>query len=245
MQNIIRIHKILCAGLLFILWGISTNAQSSNDKIDTQIWTDFTFTHILNNRISYEGDGGVRISVDDKNWTLIYLRPTAHFNLTSIVKLSGGIGSFNTFNDIINNIYELRIFQDVQIIWPDFGWVDFYHRIRFEERFFFYERLDSDISIRARYLIRARSNNFKFIGKKKSWNIKSMWEAFVPIGSGSTEFFVNNHRWYFAIGYQPSNTNRYELFYIWQRSHRFSEDGLKTSQNIIRFRIFYSLRKNK
>ena len=94
---------------------------------------------------------------------------------SSLFKLSGGVASFNTINKSFSNNSEVRLFQDVQITWPDLGWIDFYHRFRFEQRFFFYENIDNDLYIRGRYLIRARTANFRLIGKSKSFYIKGMW----------------------------------------------------------------------
>ena len=67
----------------------------------------------------------------------------------------------------------------MQITWPDIGWLDFYHWFRFEQRFFFYENIDTYWYTRARYLVRARTIDFRLIGKSKSFFIKGMWKLFV------------------------------------------------------------------
>lgn len=217
----------------------SSYGQPDYDRADIQIWSDITLTYFKSHKLSFGGDAGLRFSVDNKDWGLFYLRPTLHYSINPKIRLSGGIASFNTLNKAIFNTYELRLFQDAQISWPDIKWVDFYHRFRFEQRFFFYDKIENDISIRGRYLIGVKTANFNLLGKKKKFYVETMWEAFIPFGEGSAERFVNNQRWYVALVYNPSERLRYEIFYIWQKSRRFFEDGFKTTENIIRFRIFY------
>ena len=165
-----------------------------------------------------------------------------HYTLSPFFKTSGGIGSFNTFNKQISNTYEVRFFQDMHVSWPDIGWVDFYHRFRFEERFFFYTTLENDFSIRGRYLFRARTTDFRLIGKSKSFYLKGMWELFVPFDKSAGELFINNQRFYAAIGQRISDRFRYEVFYIWQKSKEFVDDGFETAENIFRLRFYYTLK---
>lgn len=203
---------------------------------------DVTLTYFFSQKLSLGGDVGLRGIISSKDWNQFYIRPTINYSVAPRVKISGGIGSFNTFNKTLSNTYEIRLFQDAHISWPDIGWVDFYHRFRFEERFFFYENLDSDQAIRGRYLFRTRTMDFKLLSKKKSFYLKGMWEVFVPIGESAAELFVNNQRFYAAIGHRNSDRLRFELFYIWQQSREFSDDGFKTSENIFRLRFFYTLK---
>lgn len=84
--------------------------------------------------------------------------------------------------------------------------------------------------------------DFKLIGKTKSFYIKGMWELFVPFDKSATELFVNNQRFYAALGQRVSDRFRYEIFYIWQESREFVDDGFETSENIIRLRFFYTLK---
>lgn len=228
--------------LIFLMSISASYGQLNNDPVDVQIWSDITLTYFKTQKFSFGGDVGLRSSIHNQDWSLFYLRPTLHYHFTPIFKLSGGLGAFNTLNKSFGNTYEVRLFQDAQISWPDIGWLDFFHRLRFEQRFFFYSNTENDVFIRGRYLFRARTMNFKLIGKKRGYYIKAMWEAFVPIGDGAAEKFVNNQRWYAALGYQPSDRYRFELFYIWQKSRNLYEDGFHTSENIFRFRIFYTLK---
>jgi hypothetical protein len=238
--------KWICLYIFFnlslLLVYTSSSGQLYNDRVDFQTWSDINLTYFQTQKFSIGGDAGLRGIISSKNWNLFYVRPTINYTLHPIFRISGGIGSFNTINKELSNTYEIRFFQDAHVSWPDFGWIDFYHRIRIEERFFFYKKIANDFSIRGRYLIRARTTNFKIFGSRKTYYLKGMWEAFIPLGESAAELFVNNQRWYTALGYQPSDRFRYELFYIWQKSREFVDDGFKTSENIFRFRIFYTLK---
>ena len=233
-----RIFLILFCSLL----AHGSYGQLYNNRVDFQTWTDITLTYFKTQKLTYGGDAGLRGIVSAKDWNMFYIRPTVSYTFSPMFKASGGIGSFNTINKEISNTYEIRFFQDAHVSWPNLGWVDFYHRFRFEERFFFYSSLDNDFSVRGRYLIRARTIDFKLIGKSRSFYLKAMWELFIPFDKSATELFVNNQRFYAALGQRVSDRFRYELYYIWQKSREFVDDGFETSENIIRLRFFYTIK---
>ena len=237
-----RFYLYIFLNLFFLLSNSISNGQNSSDRVDFQTWTDITLTYFKSQKYSLGGDAGLRGIISAKDWNQIYIRPSINYILSPYFKVTGGIGSFNTFNKEYSNTYELRFFQDVHVSWPDIGWVDFYHRFRFEERFFFYQTLANDFSIRGRYLIRARTIDFKLIGKTKSFYLKAMWELFVPFDKSAAELYVNNQRFYAAIGQRISDRFRYELFYIWQKSREFVDDGFESTENILRLRFFYTLK---
>lgn len=227
---------------LFILSNSVALCQQSNGRVDFQAWTDVNLSYYINQKFSIGGDIGFRGFKSSKGFSQIYIRPSAQYHISSIFRITGGIGSFNSLSKSISNAYEIRLFQDAHISWPDIGFIDFYHRFRFEERFFFYEKIDNEISVRGRYLFRVRTLNFKLVGKRKGYYLTGMWEAFIPFGESAPELFINNQRWYVALGYQPSDRYRYELFHIWQKSREFVDDGFETSENIIRLRFFYTIK---
>lgn len=218
-----------------------TLAQSNDKRVDFQTWTDLTLTYNKTSSLSFGGDVGTRGIFSDRNWNQFYIRPTVHYTVSPLFKLSGGIGSFNTFTQL-NNTYEFRFFQDYQFAWPILGWINFNHRLRFEQRFFFYKNINNDFSIRGRYLIGLKTRDFKLIGKEKKFYVSTMWEAFVPLGKSAPELFVNNQRWYSALGFKFSKNWLFELHYIWQKSRLLSEDGFKSQENVLRLRAFYILK---
>jgi len=200
--------KIKCV-LLIVIISFTIEAHAQNSEVDYQTWTDVTLTYFFSQKLSLGGDAGLRGIISSKDWNLFYIRPTINYTVSPRFRFSGGIGSFNTFNNTLSNTYEIRPFQDAHISWPNIGWLDFYHRFRFEQRFFFYQNLENDFNIRGRYLFRVRTIDFKLFSKKKSFYLKGMWEVFVPIGKSATELFVNNQRFYAAIGHRSSDRLRF------------------------------------
>lgn len=232
------IKRIILTVTIFL--AIESHAQ--NNKVDFQTWTDVTLNYFTQPKLSFGGDVGFRGIVSSKDWNLFYIRPTINYTISPLFRVSGSIGSFTTFDNDLGRTSEIRFSQGTSLSWPDFGWVEFYHRFRLEERFFMYEKLKNNWNIRGRYLIRARTADFRFIGKTKSFYLKGMWELFIPFDKSSVELFINNQRFYAAIGQRASDKFRYEIFYIWQQSREFSDDGFQTSENIIRLRFFYNLK---
>jgi hypothetical protein len=66
---------------------------------------------------------------------------------------------------------------------------------------------------------------------------KTAAEFFQKNNSGK-EAFVNRNRLILAIGHRFKGKWWYEIHYISQRSRKFEEDGLKTSEHILRMRLF-------
>ena len=219
--------------------------QGQSDKrTDFQTWTDFTITYHQSEKLSLGGDFGTRGLFSHHNWSQLYIRPTVHYTFSPVFKISGGIGSFNTFNKTVSNSYEFRLFQDYQIAWPTFKGLSISHRFRFEQRFFFYQNIDNDFSIRGRYLIGLKTRTFKLLGKERRYYINGMWEGFVPLGESAPELFINNQRLYAAMGYRLSPTWHFEVYYIWQKSRFFIDEGFQTQEDILRLRVFHVLNSN-
>ncbi|BDD02401.1 DUF2490 domain-containing protein [Persicobacter psychrovividus] len=220
-------------------------AQADEKRTDYQTWTDITLTYYHNDRLAYGGDIGIRGLISHQNWNSFYIRPTIHYKLSPYFKFSTGLGSFNTMDNSLSNTYEVRLFQDIRVYWPNISGINVSHRFRFEERYFMYDDLDNEQSFRARYMLNLRTNNFRFIGPKKGYHVGVMWEAFVPIGKSAPELFINNQRWYAVFGYRSSDAWRFELHYIWQQSRLFEDDGFVSNESVLRFRILYSIQSKK
>lgn len=231
--------------LLLLLCG-SNHSKAQNDVIQEddfrEFWTDITLFFPINEKLSIGGDAGIRGTFTNNVWRQFYIRPQIEYQLFPIFDLTGGIASFNTFNNDIGNAYEFRIFQDANLSWPEFKWVSVFHRLRLEQRFLNYQDdIESDFSFRGRYLIGFRSNNFSLFGGEKDFFALAMFEPFFPLGKDVTEVLANRTRWYFALGYEISENLRIELHYISQRSNLLSVDDLKTTESIFRFRVFQKL----
>jgi len=130
--------------------------------------------------------------------------------------------------------------------WPDFGFIEFFYRIRIEERWFFYNNLPNDFNVRFRYLIGVESADINIFGPKKPIYLQVTFEGFKTVTDESAyDIFINQTRLHFAMGQRISKRFRIELHYIRQRSREISDDGLQTSQNIFRIRTFHTIPSKK
>ena len=217
---------------ILLCCAIHSHAQEDVIQEDEfrEFWTDISLLFPINEKIKIGGDAGIRGTFTNNVWRQFYIRPQIQYQLLPILSLTGGIASFNTFNDDIGNVYEFRIFQDADLKWPEFKWVSVFHRLRLEQRFLNYQdNIDSDFSFRGRYLIGGRSRNFSLFGGEQDFFGMAMFEPFFPLGKDVTEVLANRTRWYLALGYEVSENLRIELHYIGQRSNLLSVDDLKTT----------------
>lgn len=244
MQGLLRERFTFILILLSLfLYPDRSNGQSEN--IDFQTWTDFTFTYTIKNRTNIGADMGVRGLVSKHDWNQFYFRPAFHYYFNSTLNAGGGVAIFATLGDVIKNVTEVRIHQEMGVAWPIFDKFQFFHRLRFEERFFAYQEddqfnqgLPNDFEARTRYQLSIETIDISVGNKNRSIYFLASWELFYSINTSAVERFVNNERILGGFGHRLSPLFRYEIQYIFQKSRKFSEDGLKTSQHVLRLRLF-------
>ena len=241
-------NTLLLILLTFYLYPDISKAQS--EEIDFQTWTDFTFTYVIKNRINIGADLGIRGVVSKNEWNQFYFRPTFQFFFNRTIQAAGGIAIFTTVSDVIDNTTEFRIFQEVSVEWPTFEYIYFFHRLRFEQRFFSYQEdtsfgteLLNDFEARARYQLSAESADIHLGNKNRPIYFLAGWELFYAFNEAAVEQFINNQRILGGIGQRLSPSFRYEVQYIFQKSRRYSDEGLKTSEHLLRLRFFLTLRR--
>lgn len=210
---------------------------------DTQYWVDANYQLKLTQNSALRVDGGYRSSFSDSIWSSVYLRPQFRYYLNGRASISGSVAFFITDNPIIENSDEFRLSQQFSYSWPDFGWCFFHQRIRFEERYSYYEResesLQNSWSFRGRYMIRLETKDFTLFNLNELFYLFISIDFFVPLDGGATERFVNRNRFASGFGHTFSEKFKLELQYVRQRSRLFSNDGSRTDENIFRLRMFY------
>ncbi len=220
--------------------------KGRSQDVDHQLWMNYALTVPVNKNFSFGGDAGFRGFFSNQNWNQILIRPTATYRFNPIFSVAGAVALFSTFNKEVDNIYEFRVHQDVNVSWPDITVLSLFYRLRIEQRFFFYENLPDNFNVRIRYLIGAESMDFTLLGSKRPIYFQAIWEGFAALGKESaSEIFINQARINFVFGHRISGRFRYELHYIGQRSRQFADEGLKTTQNIYRLRLFHRLTGKK
>ena len=222
-------------------------AQETDSEF--QLWINYSLNipAPVHKKWTLGGDAGIRGLLSNSDWTQILIRPTLKYKLNPIFSFAAGVATFMAWDPTISNTFEFRLFQDANMKWPNFGPVFMIHRVRFEQRFFFYQSsaLPNDSYIRPRYLVGLETTNFKLFGSKPEWYIQSLVEFFGALGDASVETFVNNQRIHFALGNRISDLLRCELHYIWQRSWEIEEDGFQVSHNILRFRFYQTINRDQ
>ncbi len=97
-----RGQLILVLVLMGVLLSSSKPAASQIPEFEEfHTWTDIATIYNFSDRFRYDGDYGVRGFITDRNWTLIYLRPSVRYRFHPWLRLLGGDALFyNFFEDI-------------------------------------------------------------------------------------------------------------------------------------------------
>jgi len=80
---------------------------------------------------------------------------------------------------------------------------------------------------------------------KRPIYILGAWEFFYSLDDAVLEQFINNQRILGGLGHRITPRFKYEIQYIFQRSRKFVEDGLKTTEHLARLRIFLQINSKK
>lgn len=216
---------------------------ASQSTVDTQLWSDFTLVIPETKHLSWGGDVGVRGITSNTDWNQLVVRPTVRYRWNQVFSVAGAVAAFATFNIDDDNVMEYRMHQESTIDWPNFGVFSVKVRMRLEQRWFFYDSasLDNSFDLRGRILTGLESQDFRLGEGKRPFYFEALWEGFRSDRSDSHELFINQSRIYGIFGHRLDTQWRYEIQYIWQQSRQYAENGLKTSQNIVRIRFFYRL----
>ena len=229
--------KLFFCGL-FIFFIRLGNGQ----EVDNQLWLDYNLTVPITNNLSWGGDAGLRGLVSNSNWNQLIIRPALRYRFNQTFAVAGAAATFMTFNQDTSNVFEYRLHQELNIRWPDFGFLALFYRLRLEQRYFDLESQSSEFKVRVRYLAGIETRDFTLLGKKRPFYFQGIWEGFKTIGDDAEELFINQVRIHAVFGHRITPLIRYELHYKWQRSRQFVENGLETTQNVFRIRVFHRLR---
>jgi len=229
--------------ILSIILLFHCNSVRCQENVENQLWINYTLTVPVTENLSYGGDIGFRGFISNYEWNQVLIRPAINYRFNQMYAVAGAVAWFRTANREYPNVNEFRIHQDFNLKWPDLGFLVLFYRVRVEERFFFYQSgIENSITVRLRGLIGIESQDITWFGSKRPIYFQAIYEGFKTVGDESSyEVFVNQVRIHLAFGHRISKGFRYELHYIAQKSRLFSDDGLRTSQNIFRVRLFQRL----
>lgn len=213
-----------------------------------QLWMDYNPSFELSKKWYLVGDVGIRGLISNQDWNQILIRPTIRYKISESFNLQASPGLFSTFNKDLSNIHELRFTFDLNADGPDLLYVLPFYRLRLEQRNFFYTNPDyaDNSNWRGRALIGLETFDIKGFKENRFFYFQAIYEGFLTLGEESAvETFINQTRIHAAFGHKLSKKVRYEVHYIWQASRQYEDDGLQTSQNVLRFRFYHRIGQGK
>jgi Protein of unknown function (DUF2490) len=188
---------------------------------------------------------GVRGFISNYDWNQIIIRPIVSYRINNVFNVSPGMAWFGTFNKKIGDVNEFRLHQDLTARWPNLGFIEFFYRVRVEERFFFFEddQIENRFNVRLRGLIGVETDDIYLFDSKRPIYFQSIYEGFITVEQSADEVFVNQTRFHLAFGHRLSSDFRYEVHYIRQGSRLYVDDGINIAQNIVRLRFFHRIQR--
>jgi hypothetical protein len=211
---------------------------------DSQVWGDFTTRYHISPRWQYIGDQGIRKGGNGiSDFTLLYVRPSVHYQVLPELSIKGGIRFFKTFLDNDGGVIEIGPWQGIKFLWPTIGEGNYVisHYLRLEERLIWVDRHtnDHDLFLRGRYQLGLSSPTYDILftnGIFVSGSIEYFWD----IHENSTDIPLNQIRFDIGAGTHISLAWRAELHYLWQGQNIDSDVPLADRENILRLRFIYT-----
>lgn len=210
--------------------------SQSGDRISKQIWIDFNPDYYLNPHAEIFGDVGVRRELENKGWWRLVVRPSYRTWLGSRFYFSAGLGNFFTFNEIIDDRWEIRPFQGLQFNWPRWK-TPVSHFIRLEERFDFnLKTWNSQNSVRVRYQL-GISYRWAAYQPGRFWQATASAEAFYTF-IGQQGQFQEQARATLGLDRSLDRYLNFRIEITWQQERLVFDPNKSVSDLFIRLRIF-------
>lgn len=214
---------------------VIVNAQSG-ESVSKQIWIDVNPHYHLNSSSKIYGDIGVRRELEKSGWWRLVVRPSYRTWLGGRFYFSAGLGNFFTFNEIINNRWELRPFQGLQFNWPQWK-TPLNHYIRIEERFDFnLKTWNSQNSARIRYKL-GISYRWAAYQPGRFWEVTANAEAFYTF-IGEQGQFQEQARATLGLDRSFDRNVHLRIEVTWQQERLFFDP--KQSVSDVYFRLRYT-----
>lgn len=234
MRSVFRIHGLQILIVLLLFSHHDTLIAQDGTAVTRQTWVFWQHHHSFTPRFKYFGDIGYRQELPYAKWIRTSLKPGAEWSAGNIVDLCGGLGFYNTVQEIIPNSFELRPWQGVKVHWPSLGRFNFDHYGRLEQRF---NRFVGPVGhwssvLRGRYRLNVifPINHPGIIDNTLFIRLNA--EIFWNMGKSIAERYVNKNRYAMCLGYRFNLNWRLELYYLAEQSQAFSEEGFNVNSHI-------------
>ncbi len=244
MRYNILIVLFFCINILFA----QDSIIDQEVKVNQQFWLDYNFTNVLNETHNISSQIGFRkITPNIYNRFLVIstLNIKNNKNLLNHNSDSPFIKSFHLGSGLIytqnydnNDNFELRLIQGFKFEIPTIKLITFYNYIRLEERFQnAFNNSGWNSAFRLRYRISTVLNWDKhYISFTKGLYIPLQAEFFFNLKRADR--FNDLIRLSPGIGYKLENEWRFELYLILNRTKNITETNNKSSDFILRLRVY-------
>jgi hypothetical protein len=161
--------------------------EEPESEVSPQIWFDYNPSVMLNPKLNLFGDAGFRTELKSKGWWRLLLRANAMYSLSNSLRVGGGLQNFFTFNEDIDDRWELRPWQGADLVWPRWR-IPLDHRLMLEERLDFNTATwETQVSLRLRYRLRA-TFTWNTIQANRYWRALLATEAFINLAGEQGQF---------------------------------------------------------
>lgn len=251
-------RRLLVLGLvLFVCKSLS--AQDSivdqDVKVNQQFWLDYNFTTVFNENQNLNTQIGFRKITPEIYNRFLGISTLNLKNNKKLLNLSTtepliksyhlGAGLIYTQNYDNNDNFELRLIQGFKFEIPTIKPITLYNYVRLEERFQnAFNNSGWTSAFRLRYrLSTILSWNKHYLSFAKGLYIPIQTEVFFNLKKADR--FNDLLRISPGIGYRLENDWRFEMYVIFNRTKNITETNNKSSDFILRFRIYKGNSKKK
>lgn len=224
--------KVITLYILLIL----PNFIFSQNK--NEVWVDYNFSYLLNSKVSLFGDAGYRFAEND----VIVFRPSVKYTFANNFMVMGGLGNFySKSKDNQKEVYELRPWQGVRVIWPQkSSFFSLKHFIRFEEQFVNVSYNDDGFKGRLRFRYQIGTELDIWDNDSGTFGISIPLEYEIFHSFDQTDFFMERDRIIAGVLFQVKKGFRIEVNYTMQRAGEGFAD-LSPDIGIYRIRIKHTI----
>jgi hypothetical protein len=234
-----RIIRFIFAVILIVA-GLTGPAVA--DDVNKQIWVDFDPSYYFNPHLKVFGEIGGRTQMGNNDWWRLVIVPAVRTRIKGRFYFTGGAGNYYTFNELIDDRYELAPYQMLDFKWPKWK-IPFHHHLRVDERFDFNTvTWDSKNSARARYKLKL-SFRWAAVRKHRYWQVTAGAEGFYSF-AGEQGQFRERSRVTLGLNRSLARNNHLRFEVTWQQKARLFQSG-NISDIYFRFRYTRSWGKMK
>ena len=252
--------RIILAGtpLTVLVWTlIAFAARPALAQTNGQLWGNITLDWVRSNQLTFELDVEPKVLVaapsTEPGWWNVDVTPNVEYAVRPWLDVIGELGTgYTRQTDDVNSAevtprmgIRLHLFSrdrprlvHVREL-PPRRRIVIRDRLLGESRNIFYSGggsgTDSTVRFRNRLEFQAALNKAKLTEDDARYLIAD-WEWFVPLGDPA-ERFASRQRIRSGLGYRRNLRWRFEALYIWSRSRDTTDEGFKTSDNIIDVRL--------